>query len=159
MLRLLLTLSPSLHPLLHSTHNTAKENAALQACRQDNVTIARVEFLPDGNKPSAGKSKGGGGGGGDAAAAPGATAAEATSAMMKRARVTSRGRGKKQKGSLHVRRDTVLARVVLSDGREFPVFGCVTQEGRRGGRKQADDVDESLAHMRLSNVNIICTEA
>jgi len=158
MLRLLLTLSPSLHPLLHSTHNTAKENAALQACRQDNVTIASVEFLHDG-KPSAGKSKGGGGGGGDAAAAPGATAAEATSAMMKRARVTSRGRGKKQKGSLHVRRDTVLARVVLSDGREFPVFGCVTQEGRRGGRMQADDVDEPLALTRLSNINIICAEA
>jgi hypothetical protein len=114
--------SPFLHPPFHFNHCTAEENAALQACRQDNVTIARVEFLPDG-----GKGKGGGGGGGDDATAPGATAAEATSAMMKRARVTSRGRGKKQKGSLHVRRDTVLARVVLSDGREFPVFGYVRE--------------------------------
>eukprot|EP00624_Nannochloropsis_granulata_P006360 evm.model.NODE_47055_length_21649_cov_25.785116.1 len=121
---------PTPHPLTlptspsHSTPDTAKDNAVLQACRQDNITIASVEFLPD-NKPS-GEGKRGVGGG-DAGAAPEATtakatSAEGTSAIMKRARITSRGRGKKQKGSLQVKRDTVVARVVLSDGREFPVF-------------------------------------
>lgn len=39
------------------------------------------------------------------------------------AKGTSRTRGKKQKGGFHVRRDTLLARVVLSNGRVFPVFG------------------------------------
>ncbi|KAM3571706.1 hypothetical protein VYU27_006276 [Nannochloropsis oceanica] len=105
----------------------AKDNVILKMCRQESITIASVEFLPD-NKPS-GKGKRGAGGGdvgaGPEATSAGASPAGATSTVIKRVRITSRGRGKKQKGSLHVRRDTVLARVVLSDGREFPVFGGV----------------------------------
>jgi len=46
-----------------------------------------------------------------------------TLSAAKCAKVTSRTRGKKQKGGFHVRRDTLLARVVLSNGRVFPVFG------------------------------------
>lgn len=153
---LILPTSPSL-----STHGTAKDNVILKMCRQESITIASVEFLPD-NKPS-GKGKRGVGGGdvgaGPEATSAGASPAGATSTVIKRVRITSRGRGKKQKGSLHVRRDTVLARVVLSDGREFPVFGYVREgnEGNERARKLADCRIMLPPARRLNSLHIYST--
>ncbi len=128
---------------------------AIQACVSNGLGISRVEFLPS-SPPSEAAAAAGSvvpspqGEGQEeeeeeedgqpakeeagTTPIPTATATNAAvSARMKEGKVTTGPRGKKNKKgggkSVHVRRDTVLAHVVLSDGQVFPVYAYVEREG------------------------------